>query len=1028
MPLGQSLQGAPPQWWSNYIESLINRSRQLGSREYVPYGKLSREKNEFIKNEMGRLLEAQKGNEFDTIPFSITGSSKPIPISPHDLTNLIENEGFARRVYEKTTGIHNVSRRELNDLRKRAIEISSSLPGNRPLSAAEEPQISQPVSQREPLQAEVRKLVPENRPLSASAENRPLQQEIRRLEPQEESLESQNIRLKTEQSVIQDKRHVLRQEMAKLSEIKKTPEINEQIQRIVSQEKILEKQLYKISDIRTKVETKLRKFSSVNETPEPQRGNVASVASKLIQSQSNPLGSQESELQKRIKDLKNQEENLIKYAKITSQSDPGNMTNAELRFQEISSERRNLESQLGKVHELFHPVRQNPESQHVNISSAREIPEPQRRNISAAAERSIPQPQRGIRPLDLFERAAIEREMNELQAETALIAPMNQTSQRAKKMLESSFDDNMDLIGDELRESHRHNELDAVEPLVRSSIEGPSDEYMNKYIDDYTKDIRKALEDESEKEFLTKIAPKINMSFAQMGAFHSGARQKALNDTLGEHSEKLRREISHLTGTARDKAMEHHELQKRREQSAAHVLGHTIKSQKESSRHQAELARQHEVTKHGLAHLNAAALGQIGTAEQLQKQHEIDVKKQQHEREILYPHEQLARQFAEVSGLPPQPIQALSGNVAHPTTPPNLFTLGAGALATTFGQPQQKFKGGSVRKKYADGGHIGSDEIGNEIRKIIQAQNQGDKEHLEQASHHDPMQNWLRHVGREMLTNPHEDPLLSLGRGTSAAMDHRDVMRERASNLYDKIQATKLNQYKVLAEYENMKEKTALGRETLKETGRYHDIMSNLQGSRLNVAPKKTSTQQKLEDKALENIVENHEMKNDLNLMQDAIKKSTLGTGPWIGVGKSFLGIDNDIDVLGNHIVTKANKLYGRGAGSNLQLKTLQGGKPGQHISEKANKTIIKKYGQESDRRIKKNISYLLKAGWSPEEISSATGVQIPGNSSVENEEEKIPSSPHSNIVNMTDPSGNPLQVPEDQVDHAISLGAFIAQ
>lgn len=700
MPLSHSLQGAPP-WLNDYIQEIANRSRQLGNERHLPFRKASPEQNEAIKGEINRLVESQKGGKFDIISFSITGTSKPININPDDLRHIVEDEGFARRVYESSTGFQNVSRDELEDLRQRARQkFESSLP-------------------------EIRKLEQEGRPKEEDVH--PLEENIHRLELEVRPLKERMSRLKAEKSFIEKKLNDFNDRERKIIEGRNSspaPGVNQYIHDLYTKGPGSEKLLENIRANRAKVESEAaEKFSEISDL--------------------------------------------------------------DMKLGQISNEKSKFESQLG------------------------------------------------INPLDLPGRASLERKINRLQSQNGLIAPMNQYHERAINLEERGLnDDTMQLSGEELREAKRHNELRAVEPLVKSSLEGPSDEYMNKYVNDYTKDIRKALEDESEEEFIKKIAPKINMSFAQMGAFHSGARAKALKDTLLEHRTKLHREVAHLTGSARDKAMEHHELQKRREQSAAHLMGHTTKSQQESSRHHAEALRQHGVTKHSLNQLNVAALGQIAKAKQEQEQHQIDVERQEYERELLHPHEKLARESALVSGLPSPPIQSISGQATPYPAPPNLFTLGAGTLASLAGgfggQQQRQFKkGGSVRKKYADGGAVGQDDIGNEIRKIIQQQEQSGQERLNAASEHNPFQSLMRHVGREMLTNPSEDPLLSIGRGAASSMDHRDAMSERAANLYEKIQATKLNQYQVLAAYENMKEKTGLQRQALLEKTNFHNQQIN---------------------------------------------------------------------------------------------------------------------------------------------------------------------------------------------------------
>lgn len=644
-----------------------------------------------------------------------------------------------------------------------------------------------------------------------------------------------------------------------------------------------------------------------------------------------------------------------------------------------------------------------------------------------------------------LEKVAAPRKIGKLTEEGSSIAPMNEMHERATSMLERSFnDDTMKLAGDELREANKQSAYRTVEPLIKSSIEGPSDAYMNKYVNDYTQDIRRALQDESEEQYIKDIAPKINMSFAQMGAFNSGARAKALKDSLLEHRQKLHRELAHLTGHARDRAMEHHELQKRREQSAAGLAEGAIRAEKEGSRQQAELLRHQAVTRQGLSHMNAAALGQIARAQQEQEQHQIDAARQEQARQELYPHEQLARESALMHGLPVPSSQTLTSTLQPAPPPPNLFTLGAGALgslAAGFNNPQQQQrqfkKGGSVRRNYAEGGHIGND-----IRNLINEHRHADKSHLEQASHHNPIQSWLRHVGSEMLSNPQEDPLLSLGRGTAASLNHADVVKERAANLYDKIQATRLNQYKVLAEYENMQQKNALEREDLLERKNYHQKKHDLRRSMLEGAqtpfsliqektPKSlSSSERKIEVDAKKDLLRAIRMKKEVDHLTELVGKTS--TGPIIGGIKGVLPktkIDNQIEVGTNKLILDMHQGMKNIPRSEEFLKRIESTKPNRSNYPEANMEAIKLMHQGANDVEEHSISTLLSMGWSPQKIEKQFKVKVPKHFLEESESENPGEmeESHGNSVKMIDPEGNPLEVPESDVEEALKAGASYA-
>jgi hypothetical protein len=940
MPLAQAIQGSPA-WLEEYTRNLVDRSRQLNSERYFPYRQVSQERNDAIRGEIDRLLQLQRGDEgFDIIPFSITGNSKPININPINLRNIIQDEGFARRLYESATG-HGASRGELQDLRDRAERTFQSF--------------------------------------------RP---EISRLEPEIE-------RRERERNSRQEHLHGLQSQMNELQGHERS---------LMEEDRVLGAEISRITH---------------------ESGLPA--------------------LKKHVRGLRGEREALV----LQQQQQQGVMVHPRQRqrlIEQIAEKDREIEEDVRRGNEISHnlaPLKQRFQQikdSYVDI-----------RNRMGALSSQLSQPS-SEPPEDIFKRASSEREIHNLQGERGRIAPMNEIHDRAISMLERGFnDDTMSLAANELREAKKHNELRSVEPLVRSSLEGPSDQYMDKYVHDYTKDLRKALEDESEEQYLEHIAPKINMSFAQMGAFHSGARAKALRDSLSKHRVKLHREIAHLTAGARDKAMEHHELQKRREQSAAHLLGHTTKSEKEGARHHAELLRNQAVTKHSLSQLDAAALGQVAKAKQEQRQHEIDVERQEHERQLLHPHEQLGREAAFVHGLPPPASQTVSGSLGPGPTPPNLFNLGAGtlaALSSGFGNQQQQRnpykKGGSVRKNYAHGGHIGTDDIGKEIRNIINEQRQSDKSRLQEASGYDPIQGIMRHVGREMLSNPSKNPLLNVGMGISNAMDHRDLMKERSSNLYDKIQSSRLNQYQVLAAYENMKHKQnlhekqfGLQREKM-ELARHNSNqlnqmrMSSLSKNSLDQIEKRkplSASERKTEIEAKKELLRAIRMKKEVGHLGKLVEKTS--SGPIIGSIKSILPrtkVDNQIEVATNKLILDMHQGMKNIPRSEEFMKRIETTKPNRTNYPEANKEALDLMSQGANDVEEHSISTLLSMGWTPERIEKQFKVKVPEHF-LEEDGQETPEEEHeeNDVVHMIDPSGNTREVPLSDVEEALELGARYA-
>jgi hypothetical protein len=935
--LGFELQSAPT-WLQEYTKELLQKSRALSAEKYQPLGQSTPEHVEAIKKEMDRLIdESRKVDKSDFIPFSVTGKSKPIHINPNDLEKIIRNEDFARKVYESTTGRHNISKRELEDLRQRAVQ---------------EYQFRLPEIQK----LEKEGLKPEEGVRSGRLETLPTKPsglDFRQLQEKRIPLEERRLKLSSEEEDIR----------------KKIRDVRDQIHKTVS--------------------SHAQSFGH--------QGQITHNPAQLHKANQN-LSNEFGKLSQQEKEL----EDVLK---------------------------RTIDGRKGIESEI-----------QVLSSKEKELP-------------TIPgftSPTSGGSSSDLFRRASIEREIRNLQKQRGLIAPMNEIHDRAISMLERGFDDDtMKLAADELRESRKHDELRSVEPLVKSSISGPSEEYMNKYVNDYTKDIRKALEDESEEQYLKDIAPKINMSFAQMGGFHSGARAKALRDSLAQQRTKLHRELAHLTGHARDKAMEHHELQKRREQSAADIMGRSVKSEKEGARNQAEALRHQAVTKHGMTQLDVAALGQVARAKQEQEQHEIDVARHEHQRQLLYPQEQLAREAALLSGLPPAPSQAFTGTLSAGPQPPNLYTIGAGALsslASNFPQNQQRglYKDGGSVRKYANGGAVGSEDIGHEIRKLIQEQRHADKEQLEHTSHYNPFESMLRHVGNEMLSNPGEDPLLSVGRGLSASIDHKDIVKQRAANLYDKIQNTRLNQYQVLAAFENMKHGQSMRQQQLglqrdqlgfqRENSRARqqavNQLSQIKASKFSGANKKpmSATDRKTEIEAKKDLMRSLRMKNEVDDLGKLVEKTS--TGPIIGGIKSILPktkVDNQIEVATNKLILDMHQGMKNIPRSEEFMKRIETTKPNRSNYREANEEALNLMREGANDVEENSISTLLSMGWTPEKIEKQFKIKVPehllGDSSQELEDLEDEG---GDIINMIDPYGNPLQVPASEVQEALSSGATI--
>lgn len=635
--------------------------------------------------------------------------------------------------------------------------------------------------------------------------------------------------------------------------------------------------------------------------------------------------------------------------------------------------------------------------------------------------------------------------------QSARLAPLQPAHHKAKTLLEDNRpNESLRLAAKEITAAGHTNIPREVEPYLRRASESPQ-AFVDRYKADY-QPLFNTYRQEARKDFMEHILPSINNKFIGAGAFNSSARHATIAKAKADKEQRIENDIIRTLIHAQEKGMEHYHQHRQGTLQQGEIAGKSHLEQHNAKLKEAEALRINSAIGQSNKNQDISAFSQQGALEQRQLQNELNVAQQEHERAHEEPRRDVERQAALAHGIPMQQHQLSPERINPP--PPNPLAFGAGILGQIAGlgmqPPQAAFKqGGVVRRGFAAG-----DSITRSMGQLQQLRNQGVQENPEEAemrssaqafkNHRaNPMADYLLATGSHMLANMGEDPMKAFGQGSQlgmqaykAAQGENLSAKEKYNNLIGKINQSKMYQHELATKYhlgqQKNEEQQRYHNAALGESRRAHDMKYAAMQLKAEKPIKKTSTQQKLEDKALDHILENFDMKEDLDLIEDKISNATLGTGPWVGKPKSFLGIDNEIDVLGNHIVTKANKLYGRGAGSNMQLKTLQGGKPGQNLTKKANETIIKKYRKEALGKINKNIAYLLKNGWSPEEIKTATGIDLSGNSKKGEEGENVETpqeSPENPPEGMTGGmvsmkvNGKTAMIPQDRVEEALQLG-----
>lgn len=426
---------------------------------------------------------------------------------------------------------------------------------------------------------------------------------------------------------------------------------------------------------------------------------------------------------------------------------------------------------------------------------------------------------------DIFKRAGAEREIRKLLASHGRVAPMNERHKQATRMLEKSFDDDtLELAKEELLKSQRNSPLEEAKPYINKFTSDPEEEAaVDRYVGKYSDRIRKALEDESREDFLKKVIPDINNKLAAKGQFYSSARLKLLKEAENERRKAIDREVIKLLDRSQETGTRNFQ---NKNIQAAQLVGDLSKSQQDLGRSRAEGLRNQALTRHALHHSNVSALGQVAKAEQDQRQNELNVEAQEFERAREHPLNELQKRSNVMHGIP-VPTQTTT-STSVPIQSPNLQTIGAGVGAALLGM-QNKARGGSVRKRYAEGGSVED-----EIRNAIAERENRYRSQLRDLEQGNSMGSIMREVGKSILRNPRRNAIESFGLGLSNHLDNLEASRERMNNLYDKINDTKLKQYEVLAAFEQQRADRASKKEDREATREYRQNQLELQLSRLN--------------------------------------------------------------------------------------------------------------------------------------------------------------------------------------------------
>lgn len=666
---------------------------------------------------------------------------------------------------------------------------------------------------------------------------------------------------------------------------------------------------------------------------------------------------------------------------------------------------------------------------------------------------------------DILSRVGAEHDINNLMKEKGTIAPMNETHEQARRMLEEGFDeDSLDLAKDEINSSRKSSRKE-IDPYIQKAMENPfeENEYTQKYMNQYQKEVIKALKDETQESLLKDIIPKINTSFAQHGAYHSGARMEAIRKATEAKEKSLHHEIAHLLDSAHKRGMEHYQADKNRSLQVADVVKNAMKYDQEAAQQRASQFYNQGVAKHEMTHKNVSALTQLARAKQEQAQNEINMRKAEFENEKNHEWDQLTKENALLRGLPMTGQTVVSSgqpsNIYAPS-PPNPYNLAGGGMSLLYNMlPQNKAKGGSV-KRYAEGGNVQGDAM-SRLQSLLQDQEAAYDQRLKN-SQIDPFRNWMSHVGQSMLDNVTEDPLVNVAKGTSNALRNMELSKERAANLYDKIQESRMNQYKVLADFETKEASRSQEEKKLKHQENALEAMNKRHAATLSQkerltnkllgakysgtsSKKMTVTERKMVEEAKKDLRRAMGIKKEVGHLGELLTKTN--TGPVIGKLKKVLPstkTDNQIRVGTNKIILDMHQGMKNIPRSEEFLKRIDSTKFDLENYPEGNQEAINLMISGADDIEQNSISTLLAAGWTPEKIERVFKVKVPENlleegvsreeSDPEDDANKklllqhiLEDEPEEEFINMIDNDGNPLIVPRSDISEVLNLGGHYA-
>lgn len=629
------------------------------------------------------------------------------------------------------------------------------------------------------------------------------------------------------------------------------------------------------------------------------------------------------------------------------------------------------------------------------------------------------------------------------------LAPLQPSHEKAKKILENSKpSESLRLAEKEIAAAGRTNIPRDIGPYLAQASSSPQ-AFVNQYKVDYAPLIENYRQ-EARKDFMEHVIPSINNKFIGAGAFNSSARNATIAKAKADKEKRIENEIAKLLVHSQEEGMKHYHQHREGTLKQAEIAGHAHKSEQDSRLRAAEALRVNSAIENSSNQQNAAALSQMGSMEQRQKQNEMNVAQQEYMEERERPLRDIERQAALAHGIPMQPFQLSPERINPP--PPNPLAFGAGVLGQLAGlgmqPPQAAYKqGGQVRRGFAAG-----DSVARSMGQLQQLRNQGVQESPEEAemrssaqafkNHRaNPMADYLFATGSHMLANMGEDPIRTYGQGSQLGMQaYKSAQgenlsaKEKYNNLIGKINQSKMYQHELATKYhlnqQQQEEQQRYHNATLGESKRAHDMMY---GNRAEAGAEKpvklSASEKKVEHDAQKDLLRAVRMKKELGELGGLIKQST--TGPWLGQAKKLVPqtkVDNKIASITNKLILDMHQGMKNIPRSEEFMKRLESTKPSTTNYEETNEAAISMMNEGANDVLEHSIASLLSAGWTPEKIKKRFKIDVPQHL-LEGEEmgEESPEGGSGGMVPIVGPDGEEWMIPKENVEAAIQAGGKLA-